>query len=423
MIVNALKTVWQLKHALSTSYWPIEKLRQRQEGLLRQLLVHAYCNVPLYRRLYDETGFRPKDFQTWEDIRKIPVLSKAWLKKGAPGEVVASGIDPRGCKVVMTSGSTGTPLRIYLSPEDERWQRVTAWRILFEHGYRWTFRTLQIDTTPSQSYFLQRLGIAPKDWMSTSDSPEQWIAALKSRRYEVLVGTASVLHAMAERILSDGLKVAPPKILISDDETLTSTTRDLVQHAFGIEPIDVYGLCELSNFVWQCETRNGYHISADSHIVEVTAPPGQIGSVIATALGMVTMPIIRYETGDLAETTPERCVCGRTLPVLTRILGRAVDSVELPDRRKLLWPFFYDLFSRYDELLQWRVVQSDPLHLRVELVVPHDDVALMKHIALHLRKALPRQMELKLERVAAIPVSPGGKARMVISMIGSGIER
>jgi phenylacetate-CoA ligase len=182
-------------------------------------------------------------------------------------------------------------------------------------------------------------------------------------------------------------------------------------------------LCELSNFVWQCETRNGYHISADSHIVEVTAPPGQIGSVIATALGMVTMPIIRYETGDLAETTPERCVCGRTLPVLTRILGRAVDSVELPDRRKLLWPFFYDLFSRYDELSQWRVVQSDPLHLRVELVVPHDDVALMKHIVLHLRKALPRQMELKVERVAAIPVSPGGKARMVISMIGSGIER
>ena len=357
--------MWQLKHSLSTSYWPVEKLHQWQEEMLRRLLVHAYRNVPLYRMLYDETGFRPKDFQTLEDIQKIPILSKRRLKKGAPSEVVASGIDPSRCKVVMTSGSTGVPLQIYLSAEDERWQRVTAWRILFEHGFRWTFRTLQIDTTPSQSYFIQRLGIAPKDWMSTLDSPEQWVAVLKSRWYEVLVASASVLHAMAEKILAHGLKVPSPKILISDDETLMPTTRDFVRRAFGIEPIDVYGLCELSNFVWQCETRRGYHISADSHIVEVAAPPGEIGPVIATALGMVTMPIIRYDTGDLAEATTEPCACGRTLPVITRIWGRAVDSVELPDRRKLLWPFFYDLFSRYEELSQWRVVQADPLRLRV----------------------------------------------------------
>ena len=41
------------------------------------------------------------------------------------------------------------------------------------------------------------------------------------------------------------------------------------------------------------------------------------------------MPLLRYEIGDYAEVGPT-CDCGRTLPVLTRILGR--------DRNRLVMP-------------------------------------------------------------------------------------
>lgn len=416
--IHDLKTVWVIKQALGASHWPLEKLRQRQEALLRHLLIHAYQNVPLYRILYHEAGFRPEDFHSLEDLKKIPILSKERLKSATPQEVIVRGVDPTRCKVVRTSGSTGTPLRLFLRSEDECWQRATAWRILFEHGFRWTFRTLQIDTTPRRNYFIQKLGIAPKDWMSPSDPPDHWIEAMRRRKYEVLVATASVLHTMSETILSKGIEIPTPKILVSDDETLIPATRELARRAFHIEPIDVYGLCELSNFVWQCEVREGYHVSADSHIVEVTAPPGEIGSVIVTALGMKTMPFIRYDTGDLAEASNQSCVCGRTLPMLTCIWGRAVDSVILPDKRKLLWPFFYDCFSRYDDLSQWQVIQLDPYHIEIKLVTSHDGVSLVKQIKTHLRKALPEEIEINVVRVSSISTRPGEKVRMVISKVG-----
>lgn len=96
-------------------------------------------------------------------------------------------------------------------------------------------------------------------------------------------------------------------------------------------------------------------MSADSHIVEVAAPAGEIGPLTVTALGMWTMPFVRYETGDLALMAPYPCPCGRTLPLLAAIHGRAIDSIELPGGRRLLWPYFHVVLASEREVVQWQV--------------------------------------------------------------------
>jgi phenylacetate-CoA ligase len=60
-----------------------------QEAQLRELLVHACHNIPLYRTLYDEVGFRPEQFRFLDDLDKIPLLQKQHLKAVRPEEVVA----------------------------------------------------------------------------------------------------------------------------------------------------------------------------------------------------------------------------------------------------------------------------------------------------------------------------------------------
>ena len=45
------------------------------------------------------------------------------------------------------------------------------------------------------------------------------------------------------------------------------------------------------------------------------------------------MPLIRYAIGDLAEVGAA-CPCGRTLPVLRRVLGRTRDMLVLPSGEK-----------------------------------------------------------------------------------------
>lgn len=419
MLLDAFKTYRLVKSALASSYWPHEKIRRKQEEKLGKLLIHAYTNVRLYRKLYDQAGFRPEDFRSLDDLKKIPVLRKRELKEARPEEIVAHGVELSRCETVKTSGSSGTPLRIYLGPYEERWQRAVAWRILFEHGFRWTDRTLEIRMTFGKQFFIQSLGIAPKDWLSILELPELWVKFFSEKNHEVIVASASTLHAMAEAVETLSVKTVPPRIIVSDSETLSPAARHLIRRALGRDPIDVFGLVEVSNFAWQCEERMGFHISSDSHIVEVDASSGQPGPLIASDLGMWTMPIIRYDTGDLAEFDPRPCSCGRTLPLLRSIHGRAVDSVVLPDGSRLLWPFFHEVLGGYDELSQWRVIQDDRGHLRVQLVLSRNNANLVERIKASLCSVLPKEIGLSMEQVDTIPVMPGEKIRMIISNINT----
>ena len=356
-------------------------------------------------------------FGSLDDLERVPTLPKRLLKEARPEDLVARGVDPAQCEVVNTSGSTGTPLRIYLGPCDGQWQRAVAWRILFEHGFQWTDRTLEIRMTLGPHFLVQKLGVAPKDWISILEPPRCWAQQLARHQPEVVVACASTLHALAEAVETQGLEVRPPRIIISDGDTLTPATRRLVHRVLRTAPVDVFGLVEVSNFAWECEQRDGFHISADSHIVEVAAPPGEVGEVIVTGLGMWTMPIIRYETGDMAEAACRACRCGRTLPILGRLYGRVTDSVLMPNGQRLYWPYFHEILGGYSELYQWQVVQDHLHRVRVKLVIRHDRDGLLGRIRNNLRMAIPAEVDLVLERVEKIATRPGEKTREIVSRV------
>lgn len=419
MLVSAWKTWRLLREARSSSRWKPEAFRLRQERALRALLHHAYGNVPMYRRLYRDAGFHPEAFRSLDDLERIPPLSKRLLADTPPEERIAGGVVPTRCQVVKTSGSSGAPLHVYLGPRDADWHRAVAWRILFEHGFHWTDRTLEIRMSAGEVYAVQKLGIAPKDWMSILDPPESWVRCLARRRHEVVVAGAGTLLALAEAAEGPGLRMTPPKIVVSDSETLTDATRDAVHRALGTRPVDVFGLVEVSNFAWECERRDGLHISADSHLVEVDAPQGGMGPLIVTGLGAWTMPVIRYDTGDMAEMAPGPCPCGRTLPLLARVYGRRSDAVLLPDGRRLYWPYFHELLADFPEIRQWRVVQDELRRLRVTVALRKEEPDLLDRIRDALSVALPSNVCLLVEAEERISVKPGEKSWAVVCNVPS----
>jgi phenylacetate-CoA ligase len=410
---DGVETLWLLRRALASSRWPAPKLRGHQERCLRRLLAHAYANVPLYRALYDEAGFRPADFRDLDDLGTVPILTKERVKAARPEECVTRGVDPARCTTVRTSGSTGVPLAVHLGRHEARWQRAVAWRILFEHGFRWRDHTLEIRMSSGPSFAVQRMGIASKEWLSVLDPPESWARRLHAGGHDLVVAAAGTLDVLAEACLALGLD-ARPRLVVSDGETLEPATRMRVREALGCDPVDVYGLVELSNFAWECERHAGYHVSGDSHLVEVQAPTGDPGPLVATDLGMWTMPMLRYATGDIAEVDPSPCPCGRTLPKLGRIHGRAVDCVRLPDGRRLLWPFFHETLAGFPEIERWRVVQEDAWRIRLELAAP-DSAGLRERVAAAVRAQLPDDLQLEVVSRDAIERVPGEKTRVVLS--------
>ena len=408
MLWNSLQTVRLLHHALGSSWWPPDKLRRHQWHRLQPLLAHAYAHVPMYRELYDSAGFHPRDVRGLADLDRVPVLSKERLRATAPAARVAHFVRLAACRKVSTSGSTGSPLHIFLDAADQRWQRVTAWRVLFEHGYRLTDRTLEIRMTAGERFFVQSLGVARKDWLSLLDSPSSWVGHLERTRPDVVVAGASTLLALAEAC-PVARSLPSPRLVFSDSEPLTPPMRQLVAERLGRDPIDVFGLVELSNFAWQCEKRRGYHVSADSHIVEIEHDGG---TMIVTDLGLWGMPMIRYDTGDAAERESAPCPCGRVLPRLRQIHGRAVESVVLPSGRRLFWPFFHELLGRFAEIRQWRVLALPGQAVRVQLAA---DAGMLPGVRRALAEAVPEAQAWVVETVAEIPRRPGEKLRLVVT--------
>jgi phenylacetate-CoA ligase len=58
--------------------------------------------------------------------------------------------------------------------------------------------------------------------------------------------------------------------------------------------------------------------------------PGETGRIVITGLSNFAMPLIRYDTGDLAEVGDGPCPCGRTLPSFGEIVGRYGRAAYLP---------------------------------------------------------------------------------------------
>jgi phenylacetate-CoA ligase len=96
-------------------------------------------------------------------------------------------------------------------------------------------------------------------------------------------------------------------------------------------------------------------------------PPGTIGRVVVTSLHNFATPFIRYQLGDYAEPG-EACDCGRGLPVLRHVAGRARNMAVLPDGSRF-WPRIRaGEWAEVAAVKEFRLVQTAPDAMRLEVV-------------------------------------------------------
>lgn len=96
-----------------------------------------------------------------------------------------------------------------------------------------------------------------------------------------------------------------------------------------------YASTEMATAFTECEHGNGGHLLPELMIVEVVddegkkVEDGDLGEVVATPLGIMGTPLLRYKTGDMARLYNEPCICGRNTPRLGPIEGRKKHLIKL----------------------------------------------------------------------------------------------
>lgn len=206
--------------------------------------------------------------------------------------------------------------------------------------------------------------------------------------------------------------------IITTAEVLSPADRALIEEVFQGRVFNRYGCRELSVIASECEYHTGMHVNADALLVELETIPGlpaNLGRVVVTDLLNRSMPLIRYEIGDLASwVNSGPCPCGRNLPRLATVEGRTTDFLRLPDGRMVSGPSLTLVVGDMREIRQAQFVQNRPDQVRLKVVSGEGyNADTAKELERRLHSYFRDQVKLSILVVDDIPKEPSGKYRFV----------
>jgi len=361
-----------------------------------------------------------------------PVLDKTRVRTD-PESFLAPG-STRGLYQEHTSGTTGTPLRLWWDRQAVRgWYALVEARSRGWHGVsrhdRWALLGGQLVVAGDRRrppYWVWNAALRQlylSAWHLSPTTVADYAAELRRVRPTHLLGYPSALATLARLALDGGRDLPRPKVVLTNAEPLLDHQRAVIAEAFGCPVRDTYGLAELVAGAAECEAGT-LHLWPEVGAVECLGPgdtptEGE-GALVATGLLNEAMPLIRYRTGDRVggPVRWDPCACGRRLPALPRVEGRDDDVVVTPDGRRLgrLDPVFKaDL-----PLVEAQIIQDRPDRLRLRVVParPLDDDdrrGLVRRVRDHVGA-----MDVVLEEVEHIERDAAGKFRAVVSLVDRG---
>jgi phenylacetate-CoA ligase len=316
------------------------------------------------------------DIRELDDLRRLPFCTKTELladQAAHPpfGSYVAAD-RARLVKLMMTSGTTGQPLRRVFSARDwgyvlDRMQRnspVARGDVSMILG---PIDGLLGPTASAES--AARVG-ALVVLAGLYDSKTK-VRLIEQLRPAVVSGAASYLLHLVDVAREEGvdLLAADVRTVISAGEpgaTVPATRQRLVA-GWGAFVRDGYGLTELFPLGGGCRFSTAFHIASDLVITEIVDPDsgepvraGEPGEVVYTNIVGDSQPLLRYRSGDVARlATDDACTCGFTGARLREgVEGRVDDMIWIrgmnvfPSAIEAVVRGFVELGDEYEIILE-----------------------------------------------------------------------
>ncbi len=420
MLIHPILELYRLR---KQQWLNIEEINSIQFRKLIRILKHSFENVSYYQQLFHSCGLTPEDIKSVEELSKIPITTRLELQKLPPEEIVAKNIDLKKCKKITTAGSTGTPLVVYQHKKDSLFYDMVWARTSLENGKRLWDRTAYFKFHFPPKFWFERLGIWRKELISLLDSPEEQIDSLRRVKPEIIRGNAFQLVNLARVIKEKAIKDINPRLVFSMGSLLDSEARSLIESSFKAEVFDCYGATELGCIAWECSEHKGYHINIDTVVVEFVKDgkvvgPEEMARIVCTGLHSYSMPFIRYDIGDIGILSEEKCSCGRGLPLLKSLEGRADDFFVSSDGALHSPSVIVNQIKLIPGISQFRMVQEQKKKI-LAFVVPNEGFSqdAIKNVKQTMQKIMGEELFVEVVTLDEIPPDPSGKIRSLISNV------
>jgi len=421
---NFVESKGQKALAQEMEWWPRERTKAWQWAKVKGLLEHAQGAVPYYQRLFADLGIQASDIRSWDDFASLPILTKEDIQDNL-GRLLA-----RGARAVenQTGGSTGQPLRFYQDTEYKEWETVSLYWGFNLCGFRGGEKQVFLWGSDYDSKWHKNLKVRLRDLthnirfinaFDITDRQLKRVAQELSRwQPDYMWGYASTLGLLADQIVKGGLQLRP-KGVQSTAGTLYPSLRNKLEQVFGKVVYDRYGSREVSNIAHECSEHQGLHEASFHNYVEIIGGDDfGLGKIIVTNLHNKAFPFIRYDIGDLAIWANRRCGCGRSFPLLERVVGRTVEIITSPSGKLIDGEFFTHLFYKVKGVRRFQIVQESHNLLVIRIVKAEDfETDTLSFLESKIKEHGDPKFEIRFEFVDRIPPLSSGKMAFVLSKV------
>jgi phenylacetate-CoA ligase len=383
----------------------IDELRALQLKRFKQAIELAAL-VAHYRKKFADSGIRPGDVRSLDDLAGFPFTTKEDLRQNYPFGMFAVPMDEI-VRVHASSGTTGKPTVVGYTRGD-----IETWAMLIARGIRAAGGKPGDKMHVAYGYGLFTGGLGfhyGGEYLGCAVIPvsggftERQVQLIVDFEPDIIAVTPSYLLAIADEFDRLGIdaRKSSLRIALLGAEPWSEAMRTEIERRMGLDAVNVYGLSEvIGPGVAQeyAATKDGLTVWEDHFFPEIidpvtgkVLPDGEEGELVLTSLSKEAMPVIRYRTRDLTRLLPGQ---GRAMRRIDRIKGRSDDMLII--RGVNVFPSQIEaalaseqLFAPHYILEVTRPDRLDELEVVVETrgSLPPDAAMVLAERAVHLIKA------------------------------------
>lgn len=404
--------------------WPRTRIEEFQLRRLNALWEHAIRHVPYYRSLSAERELPPR-FATLEEFRAlVPLLPRTAVRSQEQrflSEVPARGSWHR------TGGSTGTPLSVYWAKEAHletlraKYRMEASWgldifdRKVFLWGHGGSFAPglagqIARLRQPWEDRLRNRLRLSA--YRMGPDDLDGYLRRLAAFRPASIYGYSTAVYLLAQRAAATGFRCDSLELAILSGEPAFPHIITAIRDGLGVPAAIEYGAVECG-FIAGQGPDGALRVREDMTLVETLPRPDGLFDIVVTVLSNPSFPLIRYAIDDLTSVpleAPEmgfavlKDVGGRRNDVLVSRSGRLVHSLGIKH-----------VFEHCPGVRRFRAHQSAGGELDVTVERASRDMRLDTAEAERQLRSLLEDFPVRVEVVEALPPTPAGKHRWIVS--------
>lgn len=409
----------KMKKKIPDDFTTVKRIQSRR---VHKLAKKAY-RIPFYRKRFDEAGITPKDIRTGDDLVKLPVLTKeelrAWMKEEAEKPKYKDWFKD------TTSGSSGEPLMVLLSPKEKAYMMANWFRVMMLAGYNPFFgktmsRRSAHSVTGGYDTVLQKLGILRRGFVSQYDPEESVIKTINEYKPDFLYMNKTEFMRICLYCKNNGVELWKPKYYVPTGEKIDDAARELFHEILGDGIIDSYGTAEAGACMVKLFDSDEHVVHNDSFVVNVYDDNDELadeGKIVVTPLYKTDLPLINYVVGD-------RCVSEKRDGVrfIKSVQGRLNDFFRYSTGEVTTFFEIAPIIAHCDGILQIRFIQNSYEDIKIQCVFNDEKTdqtrqEVEEQLTADLQKKFKHPFNIEYDWMDSIPPDENGKLRMIVCNI------